>query len=286
MSKEKKKPGQAPEASSDDELSPEELERLDRALADEPDFDLGIEDVGEPEPPASAAILGATQPADLQIQLADEPEPEELWVPVDDTEQPDVEVGLEAQEAEERGEDLWTPVDDGEEADVPLATRLDEEDEDAWGPTTTGALLQAESGRPRASVGFQLPRRPNPVPRAPAPRVLPWRGAADLVTPALADLACEADPSATTSLLLVATWEWTDAHERAIRFRLSDDGESRVWDVAVPHEPVVEGSVRLLGQEQPISLRVASDRERRGLVLGRDVLAGRFLVDAAGDDWS
>ncbi len=266
---------------SEQELTEEELERLDRALRDEPGLD---EDPEELDQPASDAILGASKPPpDLRIEFTEEEEPEDVWLPVSDLGSPDVEVNPAVEQTEERSEDVWAAVDDADEPDVALATQLEEDAEDIWGPTVSGALQSVSSHR--REVGFQLPRRPKALPEAPAPRVLPWRGAAELVSPALPDLACEADPSATTSLLLVAAWEWTDEAERTLRFRLSDKGEPRNWDVDVPHEPVVKTTVRLLGQEHALSLRIAVAHDRRGLVLGRDLLAGRFLVDPAADSW-
>jgi hypothetical protein len=103
--------------------------------------------------------------------------------------------------------------------------------------------------------------------------------------PALGELVCVADPSAATSQLLVAAWEWRDGEERnELVFRVADDGPECSAPAAGVGEATVQCELELDGETVEAVLELVSAREERGLRLGRDLLGRRFLVDPSSDE--
>ena len=223
---------------------------------------------------------------DLEIPEEDEEEIEDPWAPVED-DGDDVALPTPAGDDEE-AEELWEPVEDGVADDLVLAELEPEGRDDPWG--ASGATQTPELpgvSRRLVDEGFTLPRaRPQPA-LLPALRTLPWRSTADLESLELPNLLCVADPTATGSRLLVAAWAWADeAAGDLLRFRISDDGPEIEAAPASPHEAVIESVIRLVDLDLRVRLHLEAARDQRGVVLGRDVLAGRFVVDASREDWS
>ena len=100
-----------------------------------------------------------------------------------------------------------------------------------------------------------------------------------------ASVLCEAAPRLERSRLLVSAWERVEGDTSRVQFRLADDGRDVEVDAAPGDVPVVRFGVDVAGVRLELDLEVVADRAGRGLVLGRDALAGRFLVDASADDW-
>jgi len=219
------------------------------------------------------------------------PTPEAIpdpWAPVDDLDAGDVATPDQAPEEVRTPEDPFAPVGDLDLADDTLVDPLTEEvSPDPWSdaPDDPASEIALGSPPPRLLPEWTAPRQlpPPAPPSTPAP--LPWRGAAELLAPLSGRLLCEADPRLERSRLLVSTWEWLDDEEH-LRFRLSDDGESAVVRAARTDEAAIAVTLRVQDQELEVELLLAADRGERGVVLGRDALSGRFLVDSARDEWS
>jgi hypothetical protein len=254
-----------PDVPEPDELTNDEIiSRLDEVLGD----------------------LDDDAPPDLDIPDEDEAPPEDVWSAVEDAVRPDV--PLPDTEADAvPPEETWSDIEDVSRPDLEVEALLEPTPEDPWVPVDYGAMVEAEPvKRTLEDRGFRLPRTPGPALLQP-PRTLPWRGTVDVLDPELPALVCVADATSTGSRLLVAAWSWVDesAGDR-LRFRLSDDGPELDIAPSTPHEAVLETTVRILDQELRVRLHLEAVRDERGVVLGRDVLAGRFVVDPARQDWS
>ena len=116
-------------------------------------------------------------------------------------------------------------------------------------------------------------------------RSIPWRLPADVMEPVAGRIVVMAAPRLEQSRLLVAHWEWVDEQQEHVRFRLADDGADTVNRVSHLGQPIVNLRLRLAGVDVVVDVALATDRSERGLLLGRDVLADRFLVDASREDW-
>ncbi len=253
----------------------------------------------------------------------DEGEPDELIVAaavaladeVDEDEDEDEDLALPPQEGQD-DKVTWEPVDDLAEADMPEPSTIasavvedpwqgvadagakdlsfdpsgtDEPPEDPWGPLGMGSDdLPSPSELPvlpaPAASTLLLPVS-NPRRSTPAPRSIPWRLPADVVEPVAGRIVVMAAPRLEQSRLLVAHWEWVDEQQEHVRLRLADDGADTVNRVAHLGQPVVRLRLRLAGVDVVVDVTLATDRSERGLLLGRDVLADRFLVDASREDW-
>jgi hypothetical protein len=117
------------------------------------------------------------------------------------------------------------------------------------------------------------------------PQVLPWRTTATLLEPSQPRLLCVSDPTAAQSFLLVSSWEWVEAEgSPRLRFRLADDGDSIEFPSRSDDEPILEARIRVTQKDFNATLILVTGREERGLRLGRDVLARRFLIDSERDE--
>lgn len=256
-----------------EELTNEQiLSRLDEVLkGTEDDDDLLEDDV----------------PPDIDIPDEEEDREEDPW---SDVEPPAAEdLALPGHHGDtEPGPEAWGDVDDLCDEDVPVEDVEERLDGDPWSPVDYGVMPEAPGGASAPSnLGFALPlARPQPG-LLPAPRTLPWRSTADLMDPALPALLCVADPTATGSRLLVAAWAWADeAAGDRLRFRISDDGPEIEVAPSTPHEAVLVSTLKIADVEVRVRLHLEAVRDQRGVVLGRDVLAGRFIVDPSREDWS
>jgi len=218
------------------------------------------------------------------VNTPDEDAPPNPWEPVSDLEAED----LEPTEivTEESEPDPFDPLPDDGDAEVPIPDVPSEESEDPW---SDAAMTEPEGllptppmpqwPDPPAVVGILDESRRGPV------VALPWRTSAEMRAPTAARLLCEADARTMGSLLRVATWTWVDGSDDHVSFRLADDGEDIAVRVLVPGVPVFEAELRVAGRELAARLELVVDRDARGLVLGRDLLVGRFVIDPAQQDW-
>ncbi len=258
-----------PDEPSNDEI----ISRLDEVLdaIDGEELDL-IED---PAPP------------DIDIPDEDEDRRQDFWTSVEDGGGEDLAVPMHDREGEVPDE-AWDSIDDTARDDLTLRYAEDQPPPDPWVPVDYGAVPLPEGGiRLTREPGFALPlATPQPL-LLPTPRTLPWRSTADLLDPPLPALLCVADPTVTGSRLLVAAWAWADeAAGDCLRFRISDDGPELEVSPSSPHEAALESILKIRGHEVPVRLHLEAVRDQRGVVLGRDVLAGRFVVDPGSEDWS
>ena len=260
-----------------------------------------------PPPPPDDLIEDDEGPAELVVAAAvaldedddDEddlvlPEDEALddrsvWEPVDDLDE--AEMPDPSQIAAPPETDPWDAANDLDEADFPLDTApADAPEQDPWGPLPgpDSSAAPPPSGfpilPPPAAATLLLPtsalRR-----EAPAPRTIPWRLPAQVTHPVHARLLAVAAPRSEVSRLLVASWEWADTECEHLRFRLTDDGDDTIVRVAHAGQAVIALTLRMQGVLFEVEADVAADRGERGLLLGRDALADRFLVDAGREDW-
>jgi hypothetical protein len=225
-------------------------------------------------------------PPDLDIPDEEDEGSEDPWESVTDGAADDIPVPSKASDGEEP-DAFWDPLADGDDDDLVLTTMEDGPPDDPWSDASAAEPPALGPGRRRSSAAFSLPRvRPRPG-LQPALRTLPWRSTGDLQSPALPSLLCVADATATGSRLLVAAWTWADeAAGDLLRFRVSDDGPELEATPASPHEAVIESVLKLRDLDLHVRLHLEAARDRRGIVLGRDVLAGRFVVDPSREDWS
>jgi hypothetical protein len=226
------------------------------------------------------------------LPIFDLPEEEpipDLWGEVNDVTQSDIAVELEDDDDES---DLWEPTQDTQAEDITLDLSTNEAPPELWGVLT---------GEPAPSFGEHVAALPSlPEPRGvralvtgsspeqlPSPReTLPWRGCfiAEefpqqplIYTVALEGLRTE---------LAVVDWQWSEEPaepSRKVTIRLEDDGPLLALPTTERNQPVV--SLRgFLGQrELRFDALLVSGRNRRGLLVGRDVLSEGYLVDPAID---
>jgi hypothetical protein len=226
-----------------------------------------------------------------QAPLEDEePVDEHIWEPVGDLEQADLPDPL-ADAEEEPSDEPWAAVSDLDAEDAVL---IDPEEDAEQAPDPWGSL----EGLPDPLDSLPTPAPPVVVAQAllmppmhewreerQELRRLPWRTTATVCRPDLGELVCVADPSAATSQLLVAAWEWRDPEERSeLVFRVADDGPECSAPATGIGEVAVQCELELDGETVEAFLELVSAREERGLRLGRDLLGRRFLVDPSDDE--
>lgn len=233
---------------------------------------------------------GQAVPGDREIplDLPDEAAPEPLWEPVTDLRSE--EVAIEPDEAPGDIE-AWVPINDVANADFALNADEFLPDDAPW------AALTGEPPPLLAELAAAAPALPEPkgvrallTGKTPAqlsrPRTpLPWRGS--FVAEELEEqkLTYSVTLESLRSELIVVSWQWADKTEtpRKLIIRLADDGEDLELTATQPDEPIVSLRGFLADRELRFDVLLVSDRTRRGLLLGRDVLAEGFLVDAATD---
>jgi len=217
---------------------------------------------------------------DLDHLLDEDEKQAEFWVEVEDLGDEDIALlDVATPEAGER----WTPVDDTDESDVDVADGDGEAIDDPWGPTVDAAepeteRMPAPPPPPNLSVPVDTTR---PVPRRPlVPRVLPWRSLVTPLAPEMGRTLLTTDPTRDRSALLVSTWSWLEtSDEPLLHFRLADDAAAVTARSEAPDQPLVRCTLTLGSGPVEVALDVETARDGVGIVLGRDVLAGRFLVD-------
>ena len=232
----------------------------------------------------------AKEQGDLRIVESDEPPDEAHWEPVDDTGEQDIALVVAAGAIQE---DPWTPVDDTSKDDLDVQFQAASPPEQHWGPLSDKEPpLLAETAAPPPNL--PLFSTPTPLPRwrsrarLTSPReVIPWRGT--MRVPELLDLAVVyfAAPDQTKSQLLVAAWEWAEEEQPTgsrLLLRLTDDGPEIQVEALAAAEPMARLSGYLGKTSVEIHAALSVERDRRGLLLGRDVLAGNFLVDCSRQD--
>ena len=211
---------------------------------------------------------------DLPLPQDDEPNDVEAWRPVDDLAEADAPPPPPDEDKEEPHH--WDTIIDSDQPDIPvdLSDEPDADDptREPWGP------LPPRPAKPS-------PRRPRTPPPSPATavltteqlaalpgrpiRLLPWRGVLEL---AGRELPYVADVTRADSLLLVLEWD--------------DEGALLDREAARITLPIENGclrpTLRLRGEDLQLSLRLSTDGQAPRVVLGRDVLAERFVVDPKG----
>jgi len=221
----------------------------------------------------------------------DDDAPPDPWERVEDQNDPEVQTTVDVEE--EEVPDPFEPVEDSALDDVPLPSVETEEVSNPWDNLTTEEVVSPLPPRVHRSLPPSPPvarllsapeEETPPADTTARPKPIPWRTAAEVRNPPLGKLLCEADPRLPRSRLLVAAWEWLPEGEDCVRFRLADDGEDVIVRVPETGHPTLTASVKVNSEEFDARLDLVVDRDARGLILGRDVLAGRFLVDPTCDE--
>ncbi len=197
------------------------------------------------------------------IDEADDDSVDEPWASIGDLDEPD-EAAIDPQEHEEEVPDPWSQSEDF--------------------PDPMAALPEAP---PPVVIppSLQMPPMSEWRSSSDKTRKLPWRTSARLLSPDLGELVCVADPSAEVSRLLVAAWEPEDSQGLAsLLFRVADDGPQFKAPASRGGEGVLDCKLELEGEVVALRLQLETAREERGLRLGRDVLAGHFLIDPSKDE--
>lgn len=237
--------------------------------------------------PAQVALTEDDEDDDLVISFDETPDDDTVWEPVEDANAPDLDDP--AALADVPSDDPWETTEDATGPDLEFDPSTSHDPpEDPWGPLDGAAneaipALSALPVLPPPSAATLLLPTSHAPRSTPAPRTIPWRLPAEVLEPMTARLVVMTAPNLESSRLLVARWEWED--EEHLRFRLTDDGAEVVTRAQSPGHPVVGFRVRMAGVSVLVEAELTADRSERGLLLGRDALAGRFLVDASREDW-
>jgi hypothetical protein len=233
--------------------------------------------------PIEIAAEEALRDPDIDIETGVDAEPynAEAWTPVTDGAEKDI--GL-LDFSEPSASERWAAVKDAESQDVELAPLEDEERGDPWGAISEAPPPEPEP--PAASAPLSLPTVPlptatTPAPRAPVvPRVLPWRSIVTPVAPEMGRTLLTTDVTRDRCTLLVSSWSWIESDgEPILHFRLADDAAAITVRSEAADRPVVRCTLSLGNVPVEVVLDVETTREGVGIVLGREALAGRFLVD-------
>jgi len=233
---------------------------------------------------------GQAIPGDREIalDLPDETSNEPLWDPIADLEA--AEVAIEPDEAAGDSE-AWAPITDVDGADLTLREDISVQDEAPW------ATLTGEAPQILAEFAPPAPALPEPKgvralltgtkpARLSSPRTpLPWRGTFLAEELGEQSLTYSVTLGSIRSELIVVSWQWADKAKTPCKLiiRLSDDGDDLELTATQPDEPIVSLRGFLADRELRFDVLLVSDRARRGLLLGRDVLAEGFLIDPATD---
>ena len=215
---------------------------------------------------------------------------ERLWEAVDDLTDADLADPLDEPEDISLDEP-WATVQDLNATDEDAIDPQDDEEEvpDPWSEDDNlpDPLAALPAALPPVVIPPSLQMPPMSAWKSSSERThkLAWRTSARLLSPDLGKLICVADPGAPISRLLVAAWEPVDSQGLAsLSFRVADDGPQFHVPASRGGEGMLDCELELEGEIIPLRLQLECAREDRGLRLGRDVLAGHFLVDSSRDD--
>lgn len=233
---------------------------------------------------------GRAVPGDREIalELPEESVPEPLWDPVDDLRSE--EIGISPAEGADSS-DSWAPVSDASTGDFMLSPESLPDDDAPWAvltgtpPPLLGELAPEAPVLPEPRGVRALLTGSSPA-RLPKPRTpLPWRGTFLAEELKGAPLTYSVRLDSIRSELAVVDWSWTDDSEAPceLTLRLSDDGDDLKFTATQAGEPVVSLRGFLADRELRFDVLLVKDRGRRGLFVGRDVLAEGFLVDPQAD---
>ncbi len=215
----------------------------------------------------------------IDALLDDDGRDPEVWLPVTDLDEGDIPI---LDVAQPDTADRWTPVDDRADGDVPVEVDDDVAREDPWADVVDDGEPEPERAALPAPVPPPAPLRPpTRDPRRPlVPRVLPWRSLVTPLAPEMGRTLLTTDPTRDRSALLVSSWSWLDtAGEPLLHFRLADDAAAVTVRSEAADHALVRCTLAPAGVPVEVLLEVETTREGVGIVLGRDALAGRFLVD-------
>ena len=228
--------------------------------------------------------------ATLDIEHESASNLERLWESVDDLGEADVDDPLDEPE-EESIDEPWAAVQDLEAVDEAAIDPQEDEEAapDPWSEESDLPdpldMLPAPPPPVVIPPSLQMPPMNEWKSSSERARKLPWRTSARLLSPDLGKQICVADPSAPISRLLVAAWEPIDSQGLAsISFRVADDGPQFNAPASRGGDGVLDCELELEGEVIALRLQLEAAREERGLRLGRDVLAGDFLVDSSRDE--
>ncbi len=264
------------------------------SFPEDPELDANDDEADDdPEDLVVAAAVALTteedEDQDLVLPVEEPPSDATAWDAVHDLGDPDLEEPSTLAAA--LVDDPWAPVDDASAGDLSFdPSGTGEAPEDPWGAldTATPPDLPSPSSLPvlqsPANSPVLLPLS-HLVRSVPAPRSIPWRLPAEILEPVAGRVVVIASPRLRGSRLLVSDWGWADEQQELVRFRLADDGGDTVTRVENPGKPVIALRLHIAGIDIAAEVTLMIDRAERGLLLGRDVLAGRFLVDAGREDW-
>ena len=213
---------------------------------------------------------------------------EHLWESVEDLGEDDLPDPLDEPE-DESVDEPWAAIEDLNEADPVPIDPQDEHIPDPWSEAdeVPDPLAALPSAPPPVIIppALHMPPMSEWKTSSAATRTLPWRTSARLLSPNLGELVCVADPACNKSRLLVACWEPADAEGMAsLSFRVTDDGSQFTAPASRGGEGVLDCELELDGKVVALRLHLETAREERGVRLGRDVLAGHFLVDPSRDE--
>ncbi|MBJ95164.1 MAG: hypothetical protein CMP23_11930 [Rickettsiales bacterium] len=215
--------------------------------------------------------------------------PEQLWEAVSDLHEPDVPAPLDDIE-ESSTDETWAAVDDLNEEDCESIDPLNQEQTppDPWSNDEFPNPLAALPDPPPPVVvphDLQMPPMSEWRDSTSEKPQLAWRGIARVLSPELGSVVYVADPSRAESRLLVASWEPSAGETlTSIGIRLADDGALHEAPASRTGNDLVEAQIELGGKTLALHLKLEVGRDERGLRLGRDILAGAFLIDPAGDE--
>jgi len=208
----------------------------------------------EPKPSPKPAAPSADWQEEWSEEVIAESPPETIWEADEDTKDEDTDwddVGLLAPEARgDLDEEGWAPT----EGDWEAASDWDDE-------------IHRE------------PELTDPFDELPdAPSIVGWKTRVDLPEHGVTDLPARCSTDCSTSTFHTEVQPGEEGH---IKLRVQD-AEFEVPVTDESGELVIQLTLLVSGMTFPLDLRIRATSGAPLLVLGRDALAGRFLIDVAG----